>query len=309
MRGKRGIKVFMLSPHQKMSPFQRAQMFSLDDPNIFNIAIEGMFDDCQNIVKAVSNDAAFKARYRIGTVNSINWSRLMAQVVYYFKGYFAVTRDSRQEVSFAVPSGNFGNICAGHIARSMGLTVRKLVLATNENDVLDEFFRTGTYAPRGTRDTHATSSPSMDISRASNFERYVFRPGGPRPRSWSGGCGAEVEGGGRFDLARTGHFAKVPENRVRFRPQQPRRPAADHPPGLGGSGHRGGSAHRRRHQGGPGAPRARRAHDLPGDRPAHQVRGDPPGGPGAQARLPGQVPRPGGPPPSGSRCCPPTPAW
>jgi threonine synthase len=210
MRGKRGIKVFMLSPHQKMSPFQRAQMFSLEDPNIFNIAIEGMFDDCQNIVKAVSNDAGFKARYRIGTVNSINWSRLMAQVVYYFKGYFAVTRDSRQVVSFAVPSGNFGNICAGHIARSMGLPVRKLVLATNENDVLDEFFRTGTYAPRGTRDTHATSSPSMDISRASNFERYVFdlvgRDGELVRRLW-----AEVEGGGRFDLARTGHFAKVPE--------------------------------------------------------------------------------------------------
>ena len=209
MRGKRGIRVFMLSPHGKMSAFQRAQMFSLEDPNIFNLAIEGMFDDCQNIVKAVSNDAAFKARHRIGTVNSINWSRLMAQVVYYFRGYFAVTRDSRQAMDFTVPSGNFGNICAGHIARCMGLPIRRLVLATNENDVLDEFFRTGVYAPRGTADTHPTSSPSMDISRASNFERYVFDLVGRDPqlvkRLW-----AEVESGGRFDLARTGHFAKVP---------------------------------------------------------------------------------------------------
>jgi len=124
MRGKQGIRVFMLSPHGRMSAFQRAQMYSLEDPNIFNIAIESMFDDCQNIVKAVSGDADFKRRHRIGTVNSINWSRLMAQVVYYFKGYFAVTRSNREQVSFAVPSGNFGNICAGHVARMMGLPIR-----------------------------------------------------------------------------------------------------------------------------------------------------------------------------------------
>jgi threonine synthase len=121
MRGKRGIRVFMLSPEGKMSPFQTAQMFSLQDPNIFNIAIRGVFDDCQDLVKAVSNDLQFKKRYRIGTVNSINWARLVAQVVYYFKGYFAATRSNAEEVSYAVPSGNFGNVCAGHIARSMGL--------------------------------------------------------------------------------------------------------------------------------------------------------------------------------------------
>jgi len=174
MRGKQGIRVFMLSPHGRMSPFQQAQMFSLPDPNIHNLAIEGVFDDCQDIVKAVSNDLGFKRRHRIGTVNSINWARLLAQVVYYFAGYFQATKSNDEQVSFAVPSGNFGNICAGHVARSMGLPIHRLVLATNENDVLDEFFRTGTYRPRATAETHETSSPSMDISKASNFERFVF---------------------------------------------------------------------------------------------------------------------------------------
>jgi len=174
MRGKRGIQVFMLSPQGRMSAFQQAQMFSLQDPNIHNIAIEGVFDDCQDIVKAVSNDLAFKRRHKIGTVNSINWARLLAQVVYYFAGYFRATKDNAQLVSFAVPSGNFGNICAGHVARMMGLPIANLVLATNENDVLDEFFRTGTYRVRGAAETHETSSPSMDISKASNFERFVF---------------------------------------------------------------------------------------------------------------------------------------
>ncbi|HET9978088.1 MAG TPA: threonine synthase [Burkholderiaceae bacterium] len=195
MRGKRGINVFMLSPHGRMSPFQQAQMFSLQDANIHNLAIEGVFDDCQDIVKAVGNDLGFKRAHRIGTVNSINWARLVAQVVYYFAAYFQATRAPRlgfawqppegaspprggpaaaARVSFAVPSGNFGNICAGHVARRMGLPIERLVCATNENDVLDEFFRTGTYRPRAGAETHETSSPSMDISKASNFERFVF---------------------------------------------------------------------------------------------------------------------------------------
>ena len=174
MRGKHGIRVFMLSPHGRMSEFQQAQMFSLQDANIHNIAIEGVFDDCQDIVKAVSNDLAFKRQYKIGTVNSINWARLLAQVVYYFAGYFQATRSNDEQVSFTVPSGNFGNVCAGHVARQMGLPIRQLVVATNENDVLDEFFRTGVYRVRGSADTHETSSPSMDISKASNFERFVF---------------------------------------------------------------------------------------------------------------------------------------
>jgi threonine synthase len=174
MRGKKGVRVFMTSPHERMSAFQQAQMFSLQDANIYNIAIKGVFDDCQDMVKAVSNDLEFKRKYKIGTVNSINWARLLAQVVYYFAGYIQATESNSQKVSFAVPSGNFGNVCAGHVARMMGLPIDKLVVATNENDVLDEFFRTGVYRVRGSADTHETSSPSMDISKASNFERFVF---------------------------------------------------------------------------------------------------------------------------------------
>ena len=174
LRGKEGIHVFMMSPEGKMSAFQRAQMYSLQDENIHNIAVDGMFDDCQDIVKAIQNDAAFKEKYRIGTVNSINWGRVMAQVVYYFAGYFKATESNDETVSFCVPSGNFGNVCAGHIAKQMGLPVRRLMVATNENDVLDEFFKTGSYRPRTAAHTHVTSSPSMDISKASNFERFIF---------------------------------------------------------------------------------------------------------------------------------------
>jgi threonine synthase len=174
LRGKRGVQVFMLSPHGRMSAFQQAQMFSLMDANIHNIAIRGVFDDCQDIVKAVSNDLEFKRAQRIGSVNSINWARLVAQVVYYFAGYFRATRSNDEQVSFSVPSGNFGNISAGHVGRMMGLPIRRLVAATNENDVLDEFFRSGRYRVRSSAETHATSSPSMDISKASNFERFVF---------------------------------------------------------------------------------------------------------------------------------------
>lgn len=174
MRGRKGIRVFMLTPAGRMTPFQQAQMFGLDDPNIFNIALDGVFDDCQDVVKAVSADAAFKAEHRIGAVNSINWARLMAQTVYYITSWLKVTDSNDQQVSFSVPTGNFGDICAGHIARQMGLPIDALIVATNENDVLDEFFRTGYYRPRKASETHATSSPSMDISRASNFERFIF---------------------------------------------------------------------------------------------------------------------------------------
>ncbi|WP_239349931.1 threonine synthase [Snodgrassella communis] len=174
LRGKERVNVFMLSPFGKMSDFQRAQMYSLQASNIFNIAIKGMFDDCQDIVKALQNDHAFKAYYHLSTVNSINWGRIVAQVVYYFKGYFAATNSNEQKVSFCVPSGNFGNVLAGHIARSMGLPVHRLLVATNENDVLNEFFNTGHYRPRDAAHTFVTSSPSMDISKASNFERFVY---------------------------------------------------------------------------------------------------------------------------------------
>ncbi|MDY0964248.1 threonine synthase [Massilia sp. CFBP9026] len=200
MRGKRGVRVFMLSPHKKMSAFQTAQMFSLQDPNIFNIAVEGVFDDCQDLVKAVSNDLEFKARQKIGTVNSINWARVVAQVVYYFRGYLAATTSNDQKVSFTVPSGNFGNICAGHIARMMGLPIDKLVAATNENDVLDEFFRTGVYRVRKPAETFHTSSPSMDISKASNFERFVYELVG-RDADRTHALFRKVDTHGGFDLS------------------------------------------------------------------------------------------------------------
>jgi len=200
MRGKKGIRVFMLSPHKKMSGFQTAQMFSLQDPNIFNIAVDGVFDDCQDIVKAVSNDLEFKAQQKIGTVNSINWARVVAQVVYYFRGYLAATTSNDQKISFTVPSGNFGNICAGHIARMMGLPIDKLVVATNENDVLYEFFRTGIYRVRKSAETYHTSSPSMDISKASNFERFIFDLLG-RDAARVRALFAKVETHGGFDLS------------------------------------------------------------------------------------------------------------
>ena len=209
MRGKHGIRVFMLSPHGKMSAFQTAQMYSLQDDNIFNIAVRGVFDDAQDLVKAVSNDHAFKCKYHIGTVNSINWGRISAQVVYYFKGYFAATKSNDEQVAFSVPSGNFGNICAGHIARMMGLPIARLILATNENDVLDEFFHTGVYRPRGTAQTFHTSSPSMDISKASNFERFVFdlvgRDSSKLREFWS-----QVDAGGAFDINDTPYWDALP---------------------------------------------------------------------------------------------------
>ncbi|MFM2121258.1 MAG: hypothetical protein RL722_2726, partial [Pseudomonadota bacterium] len=231
MRGKRGVRVFMLSPQGRMSPFQQAQMFSLQDENIHNLSVEGVFDDCQDIVKAVSSDLAFKRAYRIGTVNSINWARLLAQVVYYFAGYFqatsrapnlgdasvppggaaspwggpAATLADLPKVSFTVPSGNFGNVCAGHVARMMGLPIEQLVVATNENDVLDEFFRTGSYRVRGTAETYETSSPSMDISKASNFERFIYDLLGRDGARTAELFGAVLARTGRFDLSAEEH--------------------------------------------------------------------------------------------------------
>ena len=208
LRGKRGIQVFMLSPHKRMTPFQRAQMYSLQDRNIHNLAVKGVFDDCQDLVKKVNADAAFKQRQRLGAVNSINWARVAAQVVYYFKGYFAATRSDNEQVAFAVPTGNFGNIYAGYVARSMGLPIRRLVLAANENNVLDEFFRTGRYRVR--KKAKKTSSPSMDISKASNFERYVYelvgRDGARIRDLWR-----TLEAKGELDLASSAYFRRVPE--------------------------------------------------------------------------------------------------
>ncbi|MEW1961442.1 threonine synthase [Microbacterium sp. NPDC077644] len=180
LRGLDRVSVFMLSPQGRMSAFQRAQMYSLQDANVHNIAVEGVFDDCQNLVKRLNTDLDFKRAHSLGAVNSINFGRISAQIVYYVWAWLrttdAVAEPERASfrVSFAVPSGNFGNILSGHYARTMGVPIDALVLATNENNVLDEFFRTGHYRPRGAADTLATSSPSMDVSRASNLERFVF---------------------------------------------------------------------------------------------------------------------------------------
>ncbi len=198
------INVFMLSPHGRMSDVQRAQMYSLTDPNIHNLAIDGVFDDCQDLVKAITGDAQFKADYSIGAVNSINFGRICAQIVYYFWAWLRATDDvedrerSGSAVSVAVPSGNFGNIYAGHLARRMGLPIRRLILAANENNVLDEFFTTGIYEPRTREQTLATSSPSMDISKASNLERFIWEFVGPTefPDRW-----AALVRSGRLDLS------------------------------------------------------------------------------------------------------------
>ncbi len=171
MLGRAGINVFMLSPRDNMSTFQSRHMWSVNDPHIHNLTVP-TFDDGQRIVKGVSADLKFKEEYSIGSVNSINWARVAAQVVYYFWGGLKINGLNGEPFDVAVPTGNFGDICAGYVAKRMGLPIRQLILATNENDVLDEFFRTGVYRPR--KKMVSTISPSMDINMASNFERYIY---------------------------------------------------------------------------------------------------------------------------------------
>ena len=211
MLGKPSVRVFMLSPQGRMSEFQQAQMFSILDPHIVNIAVPGVFDDSQDLVKEVFSDAAFKARYSIGAVNSINVARLLAQVVYYVVVWLRTTTTDDEQVSFCVPSGNFGNICAGHIAREMGLPIARLVLATNENTVLHEFFATGVYRVRAAAETYETTSPSMDISKASNFERFVFDLLGHDQEHVRDLFGRQLAETGEFDLSETAEFASIPE--------------------------------------------------------------------------------------------------
>lgn len=211
MAGHERLRVFMLTPAGRMTPFQQAQMFSLDDPRIVNVAVEGVFDDCQDLVKAANADLGFKLAHRIGAVNSINWARLMAQVVYYVALWLQATDSDDEQVTFAVPSGNFGNICAGHIAREMGLPIRALVLATNENNVLAEFFDTGVYRVRAGAETHATSSPSMDISKASNLERFIADLLGRDAAAVRRLFAEELPATGSFDLTDTDAFASLRE--------------------------------------------------------------------------------------------------
>ncbi len=184
MRGHEGISVFMLHPKGRVSPVQERQMTTVLDANIHNIAVEGSFDDAQHIVKELFGDLEFKARHQLGAVNSINWARILAQIVYYFYAWARVSRDTGEAVNFVVPSGNFGNVLAGYYAQQMGLPIRRLVVATNENDILHRFFSKGEYHAAGVRQT---LSPSMDIQISSNFERYLFDLGGRSPeqlRRW-----------------------------------------------------------------------------------------------------------------------------
>ena len=173
VRGRERLRIFMLSPFGRMTPFQQMQMYRIHDPSVFNLVPNGNFDDCQTAVKLVNGDANFKTKYSIGAVNSINWARIMAQVVYYVYGYTRVMTDSSETLTVSVPSGNFGNALAAYVAGKMGLRIN-VIVATNKNDVLTEFFNLGRYRVRKGSEVEATLSPSMDIASASNFERFIF---------------------------------------------------------------------------------------------------------------------------------------
>ena len=169
LRGKANINIFIMFPEGKTSPIQELQMTSVLDENVHNIAIDGSFDDCQSLMKSVFSDLDFKQKYHLAAVNSVNWTRILAQIVYYFAAYFQMGEPSRFDV--CVPTGNFGNIFAGYIAKKMGLPIRHLLLATNSNDILARFFNTGIYERN---DVNFTDSPAMDIQVSSNFERYLY---------------------------------------------------------------------------------------------------------------------------------------
>lgn len=172
VRGKPGIKIFIMHPAGRTSPLQEKQMTSVLDDNVFNLSVSGTFDDCQNIMKTAFGDMAFKTEHSLGSINSINWARVLAQTVYYFYSAFrALEKTGASTVQFSVPTGNFGDILAGYFAQKMGLPISKLILATNENDILSRFFNTGVYSMAN---VVSTISPSMDIQVASNFERYLY---------------------------------------------------------------------------------------------------------------------------------------
>ncbi len=164
------VDVFILHPAGRVSDVQRKQMTTIDAPNVFNLAIEGTFDDCQNAVKDMFNDHDFRGEMNLSAINSINWARIMAQIVYYFTTALALGAPDKK-ISFSVPTGNFGNVFAAHCARKMGLPIDKLIISTNKNDILTRFFETGEMKMDG---VDATLSPSMDIQISSNFERYLF---------------------------------------------------------------------------------------------------------------------------------------
>ncbi|MDC0215816.1 threonine synthase [Candidatus Pelagibacter sp.] len=175
IKGKKNMNIFVLHPHNKISPIQRRIMTTSSEKNVFNLAIEGNFDDCQNLVKAMFSDQNFSNSINMSGVNSINWARIIAQTVYYFYGYFQsdfVKGNMYEEpINFSVPTGNFGDAYAGYLAKKMGLPINKLIVATNENDILHRAISTGNYE---TQNVFQTLAPSMDIQVASNFERLIY---------------------------------------------------------------------------------------------------------------------------------------
>src|SRR5512146_1276448 len=196
VRGKDNINIYILHPHGKTSPIQARQMTTVLDANVHNIAVEGTFDDCQNIVKALFNDLPFKEKYALGAVNSINWARVLAQVVYYFYAWFRVADAGGANVVFAVPTGNFGDIFAGYVAKRMGLPIKRLLLATNENNILTRFITDGDYS---VGQVVQTVSPSLDLQVASNFERYLYYLFAEDPARVRNAF-AQLAGAGRVDF-------------------------------------------------------------------------------------------------------------
>ena len=179
-RGKPNVNIFIFHPHKRVSEVQRRQMTTVTDKNVFNVAIEGSFDDCQDLVKAMFNDATFRAEMQLSAINSINWARILAQVVYYIYAGAKIHDQTGKKVTFCVPTGNFGNVYAGYVAQSMGLPVDKLIVATNRNDILHRFFETGRMKMEGVT---PSLSPSMDIQVSSNFERLLFDLFGRMPKA------------------------------------------------------------------------------------------------------------------------------
>lgn len=217
VQGKKRLRIFVLTPEGKMSKFQTAQMYSVINPNVFNIAINGTFDDCQDMVKKISEDSKFRDDYHLGYMNSINWTRILAQIVYYAKGVFAVQKENNlpveTKIDISVPTGNFGDILAGYYARKIGIPIGNLILATNENDVLDIFFRQGIYKIRNKEEVIQTDSPSMDITSASNFERYVYEIVNRDPeivkKLWK-----DIKEKKFFDISNTTYFENVKNGKM-----------------------------------------------------------------------------------------------
>tara|TARA_B100000902_G_scaffold154738_1_gene151169 strand:- start:1454 stop:2824 length:1371 start_codon:yes stop_codon:yes gene_type:complete len=169
IKGKSNLNIFVLHPNNRISPVQRKLMTTVNEENVFNIAIDGNFDDCQNIVKSMFSDLEFSKSINMSGVNSINWARIITQAVYYFYAYFKINTD--KIISFSVPTGNFGDVFAGYLAKKMGLPINKLIVATNENDILHRAISNGDYISKKVKET---LSPSMDIQLASNFERLIY---------------------------------------------------------------------------------------------------------------------------------------